>query len=493
MNSFWRQLAIACGFGSLLGAGLLLLSPLQISIVFIGGWLLYLSFQRPEILVIGYLTITSSIFIQTKALSISLGFGTIYLTDAILILAFVLIIVRWLTESDFTLVSTPLDWALILFLGASLLSTSIAIIKGNLPFRQSLGEARNVASYLIFFIVTNLVRDRRQLFLLINGLVSLGAIVAIATIVQYTLGTSTILIPGRVEFVSRSFQATRVIPPGQSLLIVSFILVFVALIIDSSKSINVLRFILCGLIGVSIIITFFRASWIALVLSIGFMGFLIGEKKRRRLLLIILMILLSIAFLIVIAITFWGPESGLLTLAEDALFRFSTLFDPATYFDPSSSLRWRDFEYKNALPQIISKPFTGLGLGARYRPFTEKDWEEFDGRGYIHNGFIWILMKTGLFGILGVLSFLIGVIVRGVRHWKNIPDLKYRAFTLASMLVTIIVIVVSNVEPYVMTDYWTPVIGVIAGINEVILLRYVNVLKRDDKKNAKFDIIETKM
>jgi O-antigen ligase len=111
----------------------------------------------------------------------------------------------------------------------------------------------------------------------------------------------------------------------------------------------------------------------------------------------------------------------------------------------------------------------GLGLGASYRPLTPKDYENFDGRTFIHNGHVYILLKSGIFGYVGLLWFLLGVLVRGLRHWRRIPEPYTSGIVLAFALTSLGVLIVSLVEPYVMTSGWTPVIGVIAGINEVAL------------------------
>jgi O-antigen ligase len=196
------------------------------------------------------------------------------------------------------------------------------------------------------------------------------------------------------------------------------------------------------------------------------MGLLARGQERKRLVLWGLVAIVMVAILS--AVVLEQPESHEAKLLDAASQRFLTLFDSREFNDPSSSLRWRDFEYSYALPHILSNPFVGLGLGANYRPLTSKDYEGFEGRAFIHNGHMYVLLKSGVFGYVGLMWFIVCVLVRGLRYWRKIPDPYMRAIVLAFTLVFLEVSIVSIVEPYVMDSGWTPVIGTIAGINEVI-------------------------
>jgi hypothetical protein len=468
------QLVAAGGTGLILGLAALRFSPLWVLAALIGVGVVLFGLWRPEILVLAYLVLTSSVFRVTRALSFSLGFATVYYTDVLLLLLFGLIAVRWLVERNFKLVRTPLDWPLLIFWCAALLSTLIAIIGSALPWQQSLGEVRVVTSYLLFFAVTNLVRDRRRLVLLVEGLLLLAAGVAVATAAQYLVGSSQSILAGRVAVLATEGQVlsdvTRVIPPGQSLMVVAFVAVFTLMVLERVRLIDLPRFLQLGLLGLGIMITFFRASWGAIALMLALLGFVANKQERQRFIGWVLVAALSVSMVIMVFML--QSESRGLKLAQAAFDRLSTLASSSTYEDPQSSLQWRMFEYSYALPHIWANPIIGLGLGARYRPLTSKDWAGFDGRPFVHNGHIYILLKTGIFGYLGLMVFLLGVLVRGLRYWRRIPDPYLRGIALAFALTSLAVLLVSILEPYVMTTGWTPVIGVTAGVNEVIFNRF---------------------
>jgi hypothetical protein len=138
--------ALAVSAGLLLGLLSAWVSPLWTFGVLIGTALIGMGLKRPELFVLAYLVITSSVFQESKAQSVSVGFGTIYFTDMIIFACFAMILVRWAVEPGFQIVRTPLDWSLFIFVGTSFISTIIAVVNGSVPFLASLGEIRVVAS-----------------------------------------------------------------------------------------------------------------------------------------------------------------------------------------------------------------------------------------------------------------------------------------------------------------------------------------------------------
>jgi len=419
---------------------------------------------------LAYLVLTSTVIEYTQALHIPIGFGTLYLTDVVLLLSLGIIAVRFIKEPDFKIVRTPLDWPLLIFWGASLISTLVAIIYSSLPWKQSLGETRVVTGYLMFFAVTNLVREKRQLNLLIRGFLLLATIVALAMIIQHFLGESRIIPAGwigdaEIEGGETISDVVRVIPPGQSMIMVALAAAFATMVFERAGA---LKFLQSGLLALALVVTFFRASWAVTGVTMLTIGLLARGQEKKRLIVSGLVAALLVA-IILIAVQ-GRPGSPGANLANAAFERLITLFDSRTFEDPDSSLRWRDFEYRYALPHILSNPFVGLGLGASYRPWTPgKDWEKFDGRTFIHNGHVWVMLKSGIFAYVGLLWFMLGFFVRGLKYWRRIPDPYMRGIVLAFALTSPAVLIVSIVEPYVVMLGWATVIGIIAGINEMVL------------------------
>ena len=435
--------------------------------------------KKPEIGLLSYLILTSTIIDNSLLPRLPIGVGRLLITDIILLALLGLIIVRAFLEHDFKIVHTPLDLPLIGFLGIAFLSTFIAINQSRLTFNGSLGEIRVIMSYLTFFVVTNLVREERQLRVLLRGLFFLATVVALAMIAQYLLGNYVQILPGRVETLGTegvSFMGvTRIIPPGESLVFVAFLAITVTLAIDKLKLKNVPQILICGLTGLGVMLTFKRNLWIAVFIALLLLAFLSWWRIRLKMVGGILVVL-SIATIILLPILS-QPESEMNKLVTGAFDRLASLTNPKTFEDPDSSLRWRDFEYQYALPQIISHPLLGLGLGTKYRPFVlGKDSQVSDLRGFIHNGHLGIMVKSGLLAYGSFLAFSLISLIHGFKFWRRIPNKQFQAILLGFSLSYLGILIGSIVSAMIVKPAWTPVIGIMLGINEVILKLVKNKL-----------------
>jgi O-antigen ligase len=476
LNQSRTHIFVALGLGMLLGLGSVLLSPLLMLTGLVGLGFLILLVKRPEIGLLIHIVITSTLINETNLPKIPIGVGRILITDLILLALIGLIIVRALTDHDFKIVHTPLDLPLLGFLGIAFLSTFIAINQSRLTISDSLGEIRVITGYLTFFVVTNLVREERQLRDLLRGLLFLATGVAFAMIAQFLLGSHVQILPGRVETLGTegvSFMGvTRIIPPGESLVFTAFLATTVSIIIDKLTLQKAGVIVAWGLTGFGVVLTFKRNLWIAICLGILLLAIVSGLRNRLKIAGGILIVILAAALLLSPIFSQSGSEAS--KLVTGAFNRLTSLTKPNTFEDPDSSLRWRDFEYQYAIPQIVSHPLIGLGQGARYRPFViGKDWKLFDGRGFIHNGYLSIIVKSGLLGFLSLLAFSLIVLVHGFKFWARIPNLQFQAILLGFTLAYLGILIGSVVSPMIVTGWWTPIIGIIVGINEVILSKGV--------------------
>jgi O-antigen ligase len=463
----------ALGIGLLLGVASVLFSPLWVLAGIAALAFFLVLIKRPEIGLLGYLVITSTLISPDSLPKIPIGVGRLLITDIILLALLGLILVRALVEHDFKIVHTPLDLPLIGFLGIAFLSTFIAINQSRLTFNDSLGEVRVIMSYLTFFVVTNLVREERQLRALLRGLFFLACVVALGMIAQFLLGNYIQILPGRVETLGTegvSFMGvTRIIPPGESLVFVVFLVMTATLAIDKLNLKNVPTLIVWGLTGLGVVLTFKRNLWIAVLLAVFLLALLSRWNIRLKMAGGILVVLSMVT--VVLLPTLSQPESEMNKLVTGAFDRLISLTDPQTFEDPNSSLRWRDFEYQYAMPQIASHPLIGLGEGAMYRPFVVgKDRIGFDGRNYTHNGHLNIIIKSGLLGYLSFFVFSLIALARGFKFWRRIPNPQLQAVLLGFTLGFFGILIGSIVSPMIVTAWWTPVIGIMLGINEVILI-----------------------
>jgi O-antigen ligase len=437
----------------------------------------YATLKRPEIALVGILIATSSIVFEEQLPIVFLGGVSFHIPDILLLGLLGLIAVRWLVKPEFKIVRTPLDRPLLIFYGVTLLSTFIAIFQSSVDVVDARRAMRVLSYYLTFFVVTNLVRELRQLLSLLNGLFLLATIVAAAMIVQFFLGHTVQLLPGRVESLATQYEdVTRILPPGWSIILISFVAVFCILVLEKNKPRSLLKFLQCGLLGIALLFTFLRSYWAALIIVFFLLGYIFRRYDRRRLIRWGLVAIFSAAMILLVI--FSDPGSRAARLVGASMDRLGTLGRSGTFQGEDSSLNWRKIENRYALSTIASHPLIGLGMGARYRPRDPKLDQRsprgyaVDLRGLIHNGHLKILLQSGLLGYLSLMWLSFVFLMRGFRYWRGIASDRMRGVVLGFTLAYLVVLIAAVANSTFMQWRWTPVIGIIMGINEVILMKF---------------------
>jgi O-antigen ligase len=474
------QIIAAFSLSLVLGVAFVKLSP-WIAIGIIAAVIsIYVISKKPELALLGILIATSSVVFEEQLPLVSLGGVSFHIPDILLLGSLGLIAVRLMVKPEFKIVRTPLDRPLLIFCGLTLLSTLIAIHQSSVDVVDARRAIRVLSYYLTFFIVTNLVRKRRQLNFLLNGLFLLSTIVAAAMVVQFFLGRTVQLLPGRVESLWTQGvvyeDVTRILPPGWSIILVSFVAIFCILVLEKSQLRRLLKFCQCGILGIALLFTFLRSYWAALIIVFMLLGSLLRGADRRRLIRWGLVVIFSAA--IVLLGAFSDPDSRAARLISASIDRLTTLVRSKMSQGLDSSLNWRMIENRYAFSTIAAHPLIGLGMGARYRPWDPRidqrgpGISSYDFRKHIHNGHLWILLQSGLLGYLSFMWLSLAFLIRGSRYWRSIADDRMRGVVLGFALVYLAVLIAAVANSTFVQWRWTPVIGIIMGINEVILMKF---------------------
>ena len=466
------QLVLAIFVGALVGMTIAYATPAITIFALLSIVMVFLVIRRPEIGVLGVIILTATLFDWSANIGISIGIGHIYLTDIILLALLSVIAVKALMQPGFMIVRTPLDIVLLLFVGVAFLSTAISIFKGTMTLQDVLGKARDIANYMFFFVVTNLIRKDKQINLLSKGMIALAAAVSLVMIAQYLLGTTIPVLPGRVEVLitegATYSSVTRIIPPGYSLVFVGFIVLSTMMFFRSSGLRNSMQRLAFVLTAIGVLLTFKRHFWAASILLLMVMVYLSRRKEMNRMIVggVVTLALVSIGTYILLNYTGEiGPN-----LIAGSFGRLTSLANPRTYSDPNSSLRWRDFEYQYAAPQIIAHPIFGMGLDAHYRPFVPgRDYAGYDLTNFIHNGFLAVLVFSGVLGLIAILWLLALFFSRGFKYWRQIPKPTHQVYVLGFTLAMLGMLIGTWVEPMIIESRWTVLIAVMLGINEVLI------------------------
>jgi len=439
-------------------------SPLFTLAILVGGFIFVISIFKPEVGILILVIILSSIVFESFLPLIPVPFGSFHLTDVMLLSLLIMIPFKLFLDRSLRLVPTPLDPPLYLFYAAAIISVFRAIMSFGVDFNNVTRIFRPITYYLVFFVITNLLREKRQIKFMINGLFVVANIVGLAIIIQAIVGRSIQLLPGRLQ--AAGVFATRIIPPGTTLIYIAFITAVCTIVFINRPILKSIHFYMLPLIGTGILLTYWRSYWAAIIFSLSILMVLVSKRSKKRYIayLLIAVILMSIFSFTLLSIG-GKPKEQLISIFD----RFTSLFTGNKIYH-SDTLNWRRIENKFALRQIVKHPLLGIGLGNDFRAILYRgelavnysSW-------WLHNAYLWILMKMGLIGFLPFLWFYIRFLIRGFSNWKKIKDVTLKSAVTGFMLSGVGLILIVNIEPLFMMWDSIVVIAIIIGLTETII------------------------
>ncbi|MBN2008149.1 hypothetical protein JW960_02250 [candidate division KSB1 bacterium] len=464
-SSQWITPLIFGAVGIVIGLAILL-GVYPLIIILIVSLTGYMIWRHEEFGVVLIVVFTASVIYEEQLPSVATAVGNFHLIDLFFFSYLGLILVKRFVDSERLLINTLLDVPLLIFWVIAILSLMLAVVHFNVPVRSALSELRIITYYLIFFAVTNLLRQPQQLRRLVNGLHLIALVVVAFMVLQVSLGHAIHIIPARVESLAtmgRTYSDTiRVIPPGNTLIYVMLMIAAATVTIHRMTFVRVglAMVLLCGLI-----IGFNRNLWLPAIVMIGLM-FLVGTSDHKIRLMIAAC---GFVFLSMAMVTYVQINDGQLKQYVDStwdrlwsLTRGRKLVTEGTLID-------RVIENRIARTHIMQHPILGIGLGNDYR--DDVDWNP-KLNAYIHNGYLWILMKMGGLGFIPFMWLLTVGAFRGLKRWKQIPDPFWQSMCLGFTMAHLGMMLSSLVNPVFMQWHSTPLIGIVLGGNELIFHWY---------------------
>ena len=288
------------------------------------------------------------------------------------------------------------DRGLLLFLVLITLSIPLSILQKADP-GLILGEWLSYSLLLFYWPVRERINeDPRALKWILHALLLVGLFVMARNLLEYR---SDIANAEYAWQVAKSRAATN-----ESLLMVSS---FVALSysVRAAKWVPRLGYLglFLGLYG-ALILTQSRAYWVASVIGLGFMLLFLPPRERKRML---ISGVVSVVVFTSLSIILLGDLISL--VAMGFYYRLRSLAT-ATSADPSLVNRF--LESKGAIEWIKHNPVVGHGMGVPYR-FYNITYQYSEVKSFIHNGYVALLFKFGLWGFGLMLSTL------GVMIWRG--------------------------------------------------------------------------
>jgi len=453
--------------GILLGLIVVYVPP-SITLLLIAGVLsLKYIAKRPESGILIIVLLTSSIVFEENLPLIPIGVGSLHLSDALLLFLLALLGYRYWTEKTFTLVKSPLNIPLLLFFAVSTASAAFSVISSGSDFADVARMFRIICYYLLFFIVTNLVTEQTQIRFLIKGLFAIALVVSTAMVVQAIVGESVVLMPGRIEnaaSMGKEFGTLRILPPGQTLVFVSFICAICLLVFVRDKSVLFSgHLLMLPVLGAGVLLTYNRSYWVAAILGVTILFLITATDNKLRLVSLLAVVCIAGGSLT----TMYGGSGGKLGTMVDAVsHRFGSLF-AGKELSRSNPVDDRRTENEYAIAQIKQHPLMGIGLGSEYRPkiYGEADTLTY----YVHNSYLWLLTDMGIIGFLCFTWFYASFLARAAVHWKRIKDNFMKSAVVGCMISGAVMLFMAMVIPLFMEWFSIVIIACTMGLTESLI------------------------
>lgn len=423
--------------------------------------------KYPATAILAILVLLSSIIFEDDLPLVPIGIGSFHISDVILILCLLRLFYLWCSDKKFSFAPSRLNRPLGLFYSYMVVMAYASIKVYGMEFGTVIKAVRPFTYFLLFYLVTNLVRDRKQLRFLINGMLLVGAVVAVAMIAQALIGESIKIIPGRIEeseTLGQSYGALRLLPPGQTLLYVLFITT-VCLLAVASSPLPVLLWhtSLIVLLGIGVTLTYNRTYWVAITMAVALLFFLLPLSNKFRL---VKFSFLGLALMSVVTITGMTTNRKYNEYVVSISDRYFSLLSGKDLTE-SGSVSDRFLENSYAVAKFKENPLFGSGLYNSYRPEIYQEGEDITY--YVHNGYLWILKDMGLVGMFLFLWFYLGFLVRSWRGWKRIEDDYFRAVLLGFMLSGLGIVPMVLFNPIFLQWFSIVVLSIMIGLSEAIL------------------------
>jgi len=192
---------------------------------------------------------------------------------------------------------------------------------------------------------------------------------------------------------------------GETSITAGLLLSLAALTVSRRWSARVLCVVATGAFLAALVLTRSRGFWVSGALGLGFLWLIAPGRARAQ---IALYVLLGLALVAALAIALFPEELAL--LADGTIRRFATLSTASTR---DISLVNRFAETSAAWDRIRVNPILGYGWGVQVTRYDMVTYGTIHW-GFLHNGYVALWFKTGLFGLLTMLTVWVGGILRGV-------------------------------------------------------------------------------
>jgi O-antigen ligase len=341
-------------------------------------------------------------------------------------------LILWLVDALFVkrqkLLSVPGDRLLLIFLMLAAFSIVPAAAGGNKLFLW-VREFVVFAALLFYFPLREALATAKGRKIVYGAFLLVSLAIAMKNLYEYRSGTAVAM------YVWQLLGARQT---ANEPLFMAVILAALAVWMTSSKRwAQVACLFIVPFFSLSLIFTFSRGYWLGTLLGAMVLLLLGNRQEKRKLLLFVAIV--ALAAVGVIVVVFSDIFLALLSMVARRFFS-------ATTAASDRSLANRLVEAGVVWDLIMRNPIIGAGLGAEYsyyhllRSSTQKTL-------FVHNGYLYLWFKLGIFGLLVFLGTFLAKISQGVRIIRERNVLFRNPFVLASTAILIAMLQVSFTSP----------------------------------------------
>ena len=356
-------------------------------------------------------------------------------------------VLAWIQRRE-QLIHTGGDWAVAVFLGLLPFTLILTAVFGG-DFRVAASELISLSMLLVYFPVKQTVANHRDgPRRVLVTVVAMSVLVAIINVISYAgdLSNATAL---------WHIASSRVVV--NDFLVMAGALMSLTLLLHSRRlSFAFLCAIAFGLTFTGLIATLARGSWMAFALGSLVLVVLVRARERVRLIAsgaVVSAVILGVGFVIL------GPF--MTVILEGISERFGSI---ATALTRDASMVNRFRETETVLQYVTRNPLIGYGPGVGYF-FFDIVHGSTDTDSFVHNGYVGLWYKYGLWGLGLVLYFWYSAVRSGIRtvraasadYWTRMAGLAGALPLVAAALSTL------TQNPFFLKNYLF-IIGIAAGL-----------------------------
>lgn len=327
-------------------------------------------------------------------------------------------------------IKTPLDLPIILLIFISFFSLLITTFKRPLQFQDFRSFSSMISIYILYFIVTNVIRSKKDFKIILYSLLGGGFLLSVVSLYFYFTGNRTpfpeiILMRGSITPAILRLQGFAGNPNSFATIFVFFLPVTLWMFYCEKKlskkllfSIFSILFILC------IIFSFSRSAWIGLIL-----GGIISLFFIKNFIKIPIYKLGILIFVIIGLVSFFLTNYGYLNTIKQ---RYSTFFRIGVSGE-------REYTYIGYAKMILNNPL-GVGFGESKEHILEYS-PVYHGT---HSSILTFGTQGGILGLFAVLWLIIRQIKYSIWGIKNSAYIKNKLLMVGFLWGTIAFWIHSN-------------------------------------------------